>query len=52
VSLPILEYTRGHLIEQIMVLRAPAQPCAYRRRLLRAGFMRLQKLNRLLLAQS
>ena len=51
-SFHIADYTRVHLIEQIMVLRGcrrPARAVRYRGWLLRAPFTRLQKLNRLLM---
>lgn len=51
-SFHIQDYTRLHLIEQIMVLRGgrrPARAPRYRRWLARAKFPRLQKLNALLM---
>lgn len=49
ISFHIQDYTRRHLIEQIMVLRAPARVAQYRVRLCRAPFSRLQKINQLLM---
>ena len=48
-SFHIRDYTRRHLIEQIMVLRNPPNAPRYRVRLCRAPFSRLQKLNRILM---
>jgi hypothetical protein len=44
----LTDYTRLHLIEQIMVIRGPRAARAYRSRLERAPLARLRRLHQLL----